>query len=106
MRNHHALWPRRGAAGVIDRKEIVLAYFSSPKFSRALTNELFIFKPSPRCSFERDKMLHSRQLRTHAVNSRKIISMGANHFGAAVIDEINKVVRREPVVNRHQHGPD
>ena len=46
MRDHHALRPRGGAAGVIDREQIGFVNFRARKFAGLAVDQCFIIEPA------------------------------------------------------------
>jgi hypothetical protein len=53
---------------------------------------------------ERDEVLHAGDVAADAVHSLQVIAMGAHDLGAAVVDDVREVGRREPEIDRHEHG--
>ena len=44
------------------------------------------------------------ELSTDAIDVRQVVDMDTNHAGATVIDDVGKIVRGKPKVNRNQHS--
>src|SRR6185295_12216852 len=93
MRDHHALRPRGGTAGVIDRQEIGFMNFRPRKFCRSSGEKRLVVEPTwfARAAFKCNKRRHASQLRTNFINRIQVIGMSADDLRAAVIDEVNEV---------------
>ena len=112
VRDHHALRTRGRAAGIIDCEQISLVNFRAGKFSRARVDHCFIVQPSrirlrtPKVFASRqldatsqgDEMFNRGKLFANIVDRAKIIAVCANHARTTVIDQINEVVSRQPIV--------
>ena len=107
VRDHHALRARGRAAGVIDRQQIGLANVWADKVSRARAEQRFIIQPVlSLLPVSATKCSTLGKLGANAVDGLEIIAVCANDARAAVIDEVNEIVRGQAIVNRHQHRAD
>ena len=102
--DHHALRSGRRTARVVDAEQIAFADLRLEELAARATYELLIVQPAVACAFERNEVLDVRNLVTNAVDRVQVIGMGTHHPGAAVADDVGKVVGDQPVVDRHQHG--
>src|SRR5207249_8002199 len=98
MGDHHAFRTRGSAASIIDREQISLANFGANKFSRTGFDRTFVVQPVFSVSGQSDEVFYVRKARTNAVDRAEIIAVCANHAGAAVIDEVNEIIRGQAII--------
>jgi hypothetical protein len=98
MGDHHTLRTRSRAARVIDREQIDLVNFGTNKFSRARVDHCFIVEPALGFSCKSDEVFNLGKLFANTVDRSKVIAVRADHARTTMIDQINEVVGREPIV--------
>ena len=74
--------------------------------SRGFRQEGLVIQPAGLASFERDKGGHIGQLRANALDRLKVIGVHADNPGAAVVDQIGKIIRDQAVIERDEDGAD
>src|ERR687888_279173 len=62
VRDHHALWPRSSAAGIIDRQQIGFLDSRPPEVLRRFGDERLIIQPALLLTFQRDEGRYVRDL--------------------------------------------
>ncbi len=110
VRDHHALRTRRRAAGVVDRQEVVFvdrgALERGRHARRSDGGELVLVRdPAVANVLERDEVLNRRKLGADSVDRCQTFGGHAHDLRAAVRDDVREIVGGEPVVDRHQDGP-
>ena len=66
----------------------------------------FVVDPAVAGPFQRDKMLDTGQIAANSIDRHQVIGVGADHPGAAVVDDVSEFIRLQPEVDRHEHGAD
>ena len=106
--DHHAFGIRRGAARVVDRDQIALVDDSRNERRLRSREQLLIGQPSfdSHAAFERDEMRHRGKVGADTIDRLQIVTVRAHDGRAGVIDDVAEIVRREPIVDRHDDGAD
>ena len=113
MRDHHALRPRRRAAGVVDGQQIALA----DRRARETTARVHRRALRSRASSAGPRSVQARpssatkctnvfQIRANRIDRGDVIGAGAHHLRAAVLNQVAEIVGDQPEVDRHEHGAD
>lgn len=103
---HHALGPRSGAAGVIDREHVALRDFREVELAGLSRQRILVIDPSRFRSFERDEMFDLRQFPAHAIHCLQVIRMSTDDAGTAVLNDVGEVCGVEAVVDGYDDGAD
>ena len=106
MGDHHALGPRRRAAGVIDGQQVGFGDFDRRVIGRMRRQGRLVIGPALARPFQRHEMLDAGQPVPDAVDRLEIIRVGADHRRPAMVDDVLEILRQQPVVDRHQHRAD
>jgi len=104
--DHHALGAGRGAARIVDGEQVVLADLRFGEVGRMRAERGLVVDPAVPGPFQRDEMLDIGQIAANSVDRVEVIGVGADHPGAAVVDDVPEFIRLQPEVDRHQHGAD
>ena len=102
--DHHALGPRRGAAGVVDRQQVPLADLRPGERRPRVADQRLVVQPAGTRALERDEVPHAGHLVADRVDRVQVVAVHAEHRGTRVVDHVDEVFRGEPVVHRHEHG--
>ena len=103
VRDHHALGPGRGAAGVVDREQVALVGLRPGEVGPGRGHGGLEVQPAVLAAVERDEVPDVRQLVADAVHRVQVLPGGADHGGTGVVDDVAEIVGAQPVVDRHQH---
>ena len=103
VRDHHALGPRRGAAGVVDRQQVPLADLRPGERRPRVADQRLVVQPAGTRALERDEVPHAGHLVADRVDRVQVVAVHAEHRGTRVVDHVDEVFRGEPVVHRHEH---
>ena len=68
--------------------------------------EGLVVVPTFLAAFESHKQFYSRKFASNAIDGIQIIAVSAHHACATVIDDVGKIGRRQPEVDRHDDGAD
>jgi tricorn protease len=103
VRDHHALGPRRGTAGVVDREQVPLLDIG-PGEGRVRGGDrgLVVDPPLMAAAVQRDEVTDAGQVAADGVDHVQVAGASADHAGAGVVQDEAVVVGGQPVVDRHQ----
>ena len=72
----------------------------------ACATRRLVVEPAVPAAIERHEVTHVRQARPNRIDGVQVVAVGAHHRGAAVLDEVAELLGDQPVVDRHEHGPE
>ncbi len=106
VRDHHSLWIGGRAARVVERDHVSLADDWRREVWRRAGKCSLVVPPALPGAFQGHKVLHARPLGANGVHVGKVVRVGAHNARAAMFQDVGKVSRREPEVDRHRDCAD
>src|ERR1700732_3839017 len=102
MSDHHAFGPGCSATGVVDGSEIAFADAGSRKVGRRRSQGSFVVEPALPFSFQGHEMVDTGHLRAYPVDRPQMIRMRTDDSRAAVVDDVGKIIGRQPAIDRDE----
>jgi hypothetical protein len=116
VRDHDALRARGRPARVVDREQVPFADLRPLEAGIGRGDGGLVVEPAGRpvlsapvltsSTLEGHEVAHARHLVADTVHGLQVVAVGADHGGPRVVHDVDEVLRRQPVVDRHQDGPD
>ena len=110
VRQHHALGPRGGAGGVVDRDDVVLVERDGlGQLGGPCTNQRIPVDPSRRriaVAARHDPVPHGGQARADPVDHVGVLAVDQHGGDPGVIEDVLVVAGDQPIVQRHENGAD
>ena len=103
MGDHDALGPRGGAARVVDREQVTLADLRPGERRLACGDQPLVVQPAVTRALKSDEMPDARHLVADPVDRIEVVAVRTEHCRARVVHHVDEVVRRQPVVHRHEY---